>query len=104
VFARIATFEIPPGTPPEVGERIVEGVRRRMSEGGGPTGAERVLILAEPERNRALNITLFDSEENLKAAEPFFESMTPIEPERGGRRTDVGHFRVLLDEAVAEHA
>jgi hypothetical protein len=101
MFARIATFEIPPDTPPEVGDRITAELRRRMREETGPEGVERVMIVVEPDRNRALNITLFDSQEHMKAAEAFFDAMTPIEPVRGGRRTDVGHFRVIFDEPAA---
>ena len=100
MYARIATFEIPADRPPEVGDRIVAEVRRRLTEGGGPTGAQRVMILIEPDRQRAVNITLFDSEANMKAAESFFEAMQPIEPDARARRTDVGHFRVMLDEPV----
>jgi hypothetical protein len=104
MFARIATFEIPPNAPREVGDRIAAEVRRRIQEETGPEGAERVLIVVEPDRQRALNITFFDSEEHMKAAESFFDKMTPVEPDRRGRRTDVGHFRVVLDEPVAARA
>ncbi len=60
------------------------------------------MIVMEPDRRRAMNITLFDTEANMAAAESFFEAMQPPDPR--GRRTDVGHFRVMLDEPVPAHA
>lgn len=101
MYARMATFEIPPDTPPERGERIAEGVRRRITGEGGPEGARHMMILVEPDRNRALSLALFDTREYMEAAEPFFEAMTPPDPETSGRRVDVGHFEVLLDQPVA---
>ena len=59
------------------------------------------MLLVEPQRRRALNITLFDSQESMQAAEPFFAAMKPMDPERSGRRIDVGHYEIVLDELVA---
>ncbi len=104
MYARIAFFEIPAAAPPEVADRIAAEVRRRVTEEGGPAGAQRVMIVMEPERRRAMNITLFDTEANMDAAEPFFEAMQPPDADARGRRTDVGHFRVMLDEPVPARA
>ncbi len=100
MYARIASFEIPADAPPEVADRIVAEVRRRVTEQGGPVGAQRLMIVMEPDRQRAMNITLFDTEANMAAAESFFEAMPPPDADARGRRTDVGHFRVMLDEPV----
>ena len=102
MFARMATFEIPPDTSRERGEQIAAEVRRRIDdEQNGPAGAQRVLILVDRAGNRAHNVTFFDTKENMEAAEAFFEAMTPVSADEGGRRTDVGHFEVLLDHEVA---
>ncbi len=106
MYARIATFEIPADAPPEVADRVVAEVRRRVTEGGGPIGAQRLMIVMEPGRQRAMNITLFDTEANMDAAESFFEAMHPPDADargRRGRRTDVGYFRVMLDEPIPAH-
>ncbi len=100
MYARIATFEIPADAPPEVADRVVAEVRRRVTEGGGPIGAQRLMIVMEPGRQRAMNITLFDTEANMDAAESFFQAMQPPDADARARRTDVGYFRVMLDEPI----
>ncbi len=104
MYARMATFEIPPNTPAERGERIAAEVRRRITDEERPARAQHVMILIDRQRNRALNLTLFDTREHMDAAEPYFEAMAPVIPDNPGRRTDVGHFEVVLDEAVAATA
>jgi hypothetical protein len=102
VHARIATFEIPAHMPREDGERLVEAVRARITGDGGPEGADRVLILADPDNGRGLNITFFDSAEHMQAAESFFEDMKPVQVEGvdSGRRIDVAHYEVMMDQDV----
>jgi hypothetical protein len=99
MFARIATFEIPADAPPEVEQRVVSEVRKRVTSDAGPQGMQRMLMLIDRQRNRALGVSMFDSEESMKAADSFFEEMQPVTADQGGRRVEVGHFEVLLDEA-----
>lgn len=102
MFVRIATFEIPKDMPREAGEKVIEAVRQRMAESDDrPEGAQRLVIAAAPGLGRVVNMTFFDTGENMEAAEPFFDAMTPVQPEgvdAGGRRLDVSHFEVMLDE------
>ena len=103
MHARIATFEIPMDMPREAGEQVIAAIRTRLEEADGPTGAQRVLILADREQGRAHNITFFDTEENMTAAESFFEQMTPVQPPGGGdpgTRLAVNRYEVMLDHEV----
>ena len=102
MHARIATFEMQSGMKREDGERLVEAVRARITGEGGPEGAERVLILADPDNGRGLNITFFDTGEHMQAAESFFENMTPVQVDGvdSGRRVDVAHYEVMMDQDV----
>lgn len=102
MYARVATFEIPPDTPPEVGDKIAAEVKRRITEDDPIPGAKRVMIVGSPELGRAMNITVFESEEDMRAAEAHFERMNPVPASQdvGGRRLDVSHYRLLLDEQV----
>lgn len=99
MYARIATFDIPADAPPEMEQRVVSEVRRRVIEEPAPDGMQRMMMLVDRERNRALGVSIFESEEAMTAAESFFEQMQPATQESGSRRTDVGHFEILLDES-----
>lgn len=103
MHARIATFEIPTGMPREAGEQVIAEIRKRIDAEGGPEGAQRVVILADRDAGKVHNVTFFESAEHMAAAEEFFEQMTPVRPPDGsdpGRRTDVGHFEVMLDHTL----
>lgn len=99
MYARIATFEIPADGPPEMEKRVVSEVRRRVTEGPGPDGMQRMMMLVDREKNRALGVSIFESEDAMRNAESFFEAMQPATRDSGGTRTDVGHFEILLDES-----
>ena len=101
MHARMATFSIPPEMEREQGEQIVEEVRRRITEQGGPDGVQRVMILVDMDKRIARNVTFFDTKEHMDAAESYFENMTPVAPDSGGRRTEVAHFEVAMDLEVA---
>lgn len=46
-------------------------------------------------------MSIFESEEAMSAAESLFEEMQPATQEGGSRRTDLGHFELLLDESTS---
>ena len=102
MHARIATFEIPTAMKREDGEKLVAALRERITSEGGPAGAERVLVLVDPDARRGLNLTFFDTAEHMRAAEAFFENMKPVQVEGvdSGRRIDVGHFEVVMDHPI----
>ena len=101
MYARMATFQIPPDMPEEAGEQIVAEVKRRMTEDDVPAGIQRSMILADRDLRIARNIVFFDTKEHMDAAEPYFENMTPVRPDAGGTRTEVAHFEVMMDVQVA---
>jgi hypothetical protein len=98
MYARVATFE---GYDPDKGREIVDLLRDRL--GGllqSLPGWEGGMTLVSLEANRAVAIHVFDTRENMDAAEPTFETM----PQRlgedfarliGGRRVTVERFWVV---------
>jgi hypothetical protein len=94
MFARVASFE---------GGNVEE--LRRMNEerraGGGtgmPEGIRRLMILNDQDTNRRLFVALFDTREELDAAQAGFESMGDEVPEDvRGRRTSVDVYEVLYE-------
>ena len=96
MFARVASFE---GGDTE---KLRESNQQRMQgEGTGmPEGVKRILVLNDEGANRRLFITFFDSEDELRAAEPKFDAMgNEIGEEIRGRRTALDVYEVVFDEA-----
>src|SRR3954466_5761050 len=99
MFARVATFEgidldAMQETADEAARRLEE-IFRRMPGWQGTTD------LASSD-GKVLAITLFDSEENARAAEPAFDEEMPAalgDLMRGwsGKRTSVERYRVFFD-------
>jgi len=82
-------------------ERLRQVTAERTGSGseGLPDGTRRVLVLADPSRERRLFITLFDSREATEAAEQRFEELGDEIPEDvRGRRTAVEAYEVTIDE------
>ena len=103
MHVRAATFEIPTEMKREDGEKVVSALRERITSQGGPEGAERVLVLVDAEGRRGLNLTFFDTAEHMQAAEAFFDAMTPVQVDgvESGRRIEVRHFELMMDQEVA---
>ena len=56
-------------------------------------------MLLDRDQRRSIGITFFDSEENIRAAEPEFERMgDEIPEEQRGRRTSVDVYEVVIAE------
>jgi hypothetical protein len=99
MFARVATFEgidldEAEGTAEEARKRL-ESIFRQMPGWQGTTDLAG-------ENGKVLAVTLFDSEENMQAAEPTFDEEMPQalgDLMRGwsGKRTSVERFRVVFD-------
>ncbi len=98
MFARVATFE---AIDVESAQQTIERVRDRIREIlEGTTGWQGVLQLVDRGGGKVLTINLFDTEENMQAAEPTFESMPQQIPEvreMAGGRSSVQRFEVLAE-------
>ncbi len=96
MFARIATFEgIDPGTSADVMERVRD---RAVSILEGMPGWQGGMQLIDRSGGRAMTVSFFDTEENMHAAEPTFESMPDQIPEvrqMAGGRTSVERYEVV---------
>ncbi len=104
MFARVATFEgVDVSTAQETLETIRERVSAIVEELPGWQGATQMV----DERNQKVVVMhIFDTEENMEAAEPTFEEMPqrlgPELAERvAGRRRSVEKFKVLAERRVA---
>lgn len=98
MFARIATFEgIDAGTSEDVMERVRD---RAVSILEGMPGWQGGMQLIDRSGGRVMTISFFDTEENMQAAEPTFESMPQQIPEvreMAGSRSSVQRFEVLSE-------
>lgn len=93
MYARLAAFE---GGDTE---KMREQGEARMASGSPfPDGVRRALLLGTPDGSRRIFITLFDSEEALKASEEQFDKMGDDVPEDvRGKRIAVETYEVLVD-------
>lgn len=95
MFARLATFE---GVDVARAEQVTREVRDRLrSVVEGLEGWQGVLQLVDREGGTLMTLHLFDSEENLRAAEQTFEDMPNQVPEVrqfAGRRASVKYLEV----------
>jgi hypothetical protein len=97
MWARLASFE---GGDTEKLQKLNEE-RMQSGEMTPPEGMTHVLLLADNEKNRRMFVALFESREELDAAEPGFEAMGDEIPEDvRGRRTAVDYYEVVFDEDV----
>lgn len=96
MHARIAFFEGGGPETMEVARRITEErFLPQLREMRGYTGH---LQLAQPDAGRAMVITMFGSEEDLKAGDETLGEMSPP-PEFGDvRRTSVEHYEVAIQD------
>jgi hypothetical protein len=95
MFARVASFE-----GGDV-DRLREINEERMRAGtmNPPAGARSAMVLQDSENQRRLFITMFDSREEIAAAEQRFGAMGDEIPEEiRGRRTSVDVYEVVWSE------
>ena len=95
MHARVATFE--GGDPGQIREMVAEIKKRAGS--GPPEGVPAVglLLLHRAEDGKAMNISLFETEEDLKQGDATLNSMDPPVPGAMGERTSVEMYEVALD-------
>ena len=94
MFARVARWE---GGDADSIRRAAEEVSSRAAS-GPPEGvpAKSFLLLIDPDNQRQMAISLFDSEEDLRKGDEVLNSMNP--PEEGiGQRIAVETYEVAVD-------
>jgi Antibiotic biosynthesis monooxygenase len=100
MFARIATFE---GVDADAADRTLDEVRERVEPiMRGMTGFQGYMELMDRASSKAMTVSFFDSEENMRAAEPTFDEEMPrqlgdLMEQWAGRRSAVERYEVLLD-------
>jgi hypothetical protein len=93
MYARVAAFE---GRDMSRADELITKVRERARQDAIP-GAHGFLMLVDREQGKALGITLFATEQELRDAEPAFEEMAKTIPEEmRGRRISVEVYEVLM--------
>jgi hypothetical protein len=104
MYARVASFENQGFSDPSLAEELTSRAREmapRWRE--ALPDAHGHLQLIDRESNRGLGITFFESEEDIRAAEPVFYRMGDEMPEKlRGRRVSVETYEVALHEVRSE--
>jgi heme-degrading monooxygenase HmoA len=78
-------------------DELIAKVRDRARQDDAIPGAHGSLMLVDREQGTALGITMFATEQELRAAEPAFEEMASTIPEKmRGRRVSVDVYEVLM--------
>jgi hypothetical protein len=92
MHARVATFE---GGEPEQIRRTVEEIKRR-AESGPPEGVPAVglLLLHHAEDGKVLNVSLFETEDDLRQGDETLNAMDPPVP---GTSVEIYEVGVKLD-------
>jgi len=94
MFARVATFENRDVTR---ADELVELVRARVAPAAVPDVVRHVMLL-DPRARSALEVTFFESQEALRAAEPALDELVAEIPEAArGRRTSVSVYEVAIE-------
>jgi hypothetical protein len=92
-YARIATFDVDSDSIDALLDEI------NASE-GPPEGvpANAIAVLADRDAGKAVVITRFESEEDLRRGSETLEGMTP--PSGVMRRVSVGSYEILLERSI----
>jgi hypothetical protein len=98
MYARVAVFENPDLSRID---ELMRTVGERARAGGDMPGATRVIALVDRTEGRIVGITLFESEDAIRAAEPRFERMGDEIPESlRGKRASVEIYEVAIDDVA----
>ena len=89
MFARVATFE---GADPSTIDETLEQIRGHGKPENVP--ASGFLLMLDRESGKVVSVTLFDSEDDLRAGSEALEAMSPPVTGGLGRRTSVETFDV----------
>jgi hypothetical protein len=92
MHARVATFE---GADPDQVRQLIEEIGQRAAS-GPPEGVPAVglLVLHRADEGKVVNISLFETEEDLRQGDGTLSSMDPPVPGVIGRRTSVEMYEV----------
>jgi hypothetical protein len=92
MHARVATFE---GGEPDQVRQIIEEIKKRAAS-GPPEGVPAVglLVLHRADEGKVINISLFETEEDLRQGDETLNAMDPPVPGAMGRRTAVEMYEV----------
>jgi hypothetical protein len=92
MHARVATFE---GGEPDQIRQMVDEIKER-SASGPPEGVPAVglLVLHQADGGKVLNVSLFETEDDLRQGDATLNSMDPPIPGALGRRTSVEMYEV----------
>src|SRR5438067_10994348 len=96
MHARVAAFE---NRDPSLTDELISRIRSAIDTGEPPPGATGLLMLVDRERGTSLGISIFESEQAIRDAEPMFQRMGDEYPEEmRGRRTTVEAYEVAISE------
>jgi hypothetical protein len=96
MHARVAAFE---RSDTSRVDELIGIIRERIRSGSDLPDAKRGLMLIDRQRGTSLGITLFESEEAIRRAEPVFERMGDEIPESlRGRRISVETYEVVIED------
>lgn len=106
MYARIAQFEIEPGSVDDMLGPIRENLERgregmseeERAEMSGLEGVRRVLVFVNRDSGKVANLVLCDTEEDLQKAN---EALNRMSPQGGGRRTSVELYEVPIDKEMS---
>jgi hypothetical protein len=92
MHARVATFE---GGDPDQVRQVIAEIKQRAAS-GPPEGVPAVglLLLHRAEEGKVVNISLFETEEDLRQGDAALNAMDPPVPGAMGRRTAVEMYEV----------
>ena len=96
MYARIASFE---GKGPDRLEEAIEANRDQIEAGlakppAGLEGVKEVWMLVDPESGATLDLTLFETGDELRRGDEALNAMSPDDAE--GQRTSVGLYRIAF--------
>jgi hypothetical protein len=97
MHARVAAFENPDTSRID---DVISAVRDRRGAGEDMIpGALAMIMMVDRSAGKALGVSIFESEEAMRAAEPAFERLGDEIPEElRGRRTSVDRYEVAVHE------
>jgi allantoicase len=101
MYARIATFE---GVDMDAADRTMDQARERIEPIMRKlNGFQGYMELIDRSSGKATTVSFFDSEENMRAAEPTFDEEMPkqlgdLMEQWAGHRAAVERYEVVVDE------
>jgi heme-degrading monooxygenase HmoA len=100
MYARVAEFDNPRLSEPSLVDELMKGARESAPRWQDALpNAQGHLMLVDRQNGRGLGITFFESEAQIREAEPVFERMGDEMPEETrGKRIGVSSYEVLTAE------